>query len=66
MLRVEVETKKKKNNIACKIIGKSNMSEALAAIKAIRDYIARNEEGIMDIKMINKTIAEILEKEEKE
>lgn len=63
MLRIEVETKKKTNKITCKIAGKSSMSEALASIKAIRDYIARNEEGIMSKEKINETIKEILESE---
>lgn len=65
MISLRIKTKDSgKNTMSCVIKSeKANMSEAMAAIKALRDYILQNEEGIMGKEKINETIMQILEKE---
>ncbi len=63
---LNIKTKiNKDNSIGVEIKGASSFGESMATIKAIRDYILRNEQGAMSKKEINKTIKEVLESEEK-
>ena len=65
MLRVTTKTKKD-GIINCAIKTQtSNMGEAIASIKMIRDYILQNEEGVMSKKEINKLIKDVLEADNK-
>ena len=64
MLKIKTEIKKD-NSIGIEIKGASSFGEVVIAIKALRDYILRNEQGAMTKEEINKTIIEVLESEEK-